>query len=40
MGWEGYLHHLVSEHRKVSLLSVAGKRRIHHATEEKGQENT
>jgi hypothetical protein len=31
---------LVSEHRKVSLLSVAGKRRIHHAAKKKGQANT
>jgi hypothetical protein len=26
---------LVSEHRKISLLSVAGKRKTHHAAEKK-----
>jgi hypothetical protein len=31
---------VVSEPRKISLLSVAGKRKIHHATEKKRQENT
>jgi hypothetical protein len=31
---------LVSEHRKVSLLSVARKRKIHHAAKKKGQANT
>jgi hypothetical protein len=31
---------VVSEHRKDSFLSVEGKRRVYHATEKKGQENT
>jgi hypothetical protein len=31
---------LVSEHIKVSLISVVGKRKIHHAAKEKGHANT